>query len=380
MESMKILHATGFYPPYVGGEERHVYNLVKEQQLLGHDVHVITSNFPPQNQSEKNVTRLPILAKPKLVPICPTVFRALRENKSDIIHVHTPPRFFPESIAFYKLFEKGAPLITTYHLHNEGLDSISRAVWNVHNRLVMRWVFENTKRVIVLTEKYKTLVSSEFKTNPEKIQVIPNGVDDKIFNPRNYQTKSSRSEFSIFEENVILFIGRLVKEKGVDYLLKAMQVVKRHTNDVILVIVGTGQHESYLRSLCQKLDLYRNVRFMGKLSDDDIPKILSSADLLVLPSLTEGLPTVLLEAMAMEKPTVATDAGGNPEVVLNEKTGFVVERRNVTKMADAIISILSDKKRARSMGQLGRKLIVDKYSWEIVARKVLEVYEEALES
>jgi len=382
---MKILQVTPFYPPYVGGVERHAYNLARELQLLGNEVNIITSNFPRCYSSERNVTRLPILCKPGLVPICPSIFKSLKEIQTDVVHMHTPPRFFPEATTFfYKFFKRKVPLVITNHSPiSEGLISLERAVYIFHNHLIQRWVHKNVQRIIVQGEAAKKELSQMilkdiFQSFSRKIRIIPNGVDCEVFDPRKYRARNARKKFGILEENVIIFIGRLVKYKGVDYLLKALQLIKRDLQDVILVIVGDGAQKRHLEALCQKLDIHPNVRFLGWLPYEDIPLILSLASVLVYPSVNEGVTTVVLEAMSMAKPVVVTNAGCIPDVVQDGQTGFVVKTRNVPQLADAVLSILSDKKLAFLMGRHGRRLIQEKYSWNIIAKQHLKVYEEAL--
>jgi len=383
---MEILQVVAFYPPHLGGTERHAYSLKKELELLGNEVDVITSNFPKCYSSERNVTRLHILCKPSLVPICPSIFKSLKEIQTDVVHMHTPARFFPEATTFfYRFFRRKVPLVITNHSPiSEGMTSLERAVYILHNSLIQRWVHKNVQRIIVQGEAAKRELSLMVLKDISdrfsgKIRIVPNGVDCKVFDPRKYCARDARKKFGILEENVIVFIGRLVKYKGVHYLLRALQIIKRDLQDVSLVIVGDGALKPHLKALCQKLDMDSDVRFMGVLPHEDIPLILSFASALVHPSVNEGITTVVLEAMAMAKPVVVTDAGCIPEVVTRARGGFVVEKRNVSQLADAILSTLSDKKMAFRMGQQGRRFIQERYSWSSVAKEHLKVYEEAIQ-
>lgn len=392
---MKILQSTPFYPPHMGGVELHVYNLTLELELLGNNVNVITSNFPKSNSLDRNTIRLPILCDPWHVPICPSIFKYLKEIETDVVHMHTPPRFFPETTTFfYKFFKRGIPLVLTNHapiserlvVTNHATSNrlfFERAAYIFHNRFIHRWIHKNAHRIIVQGEAMKTLFcstipKSESQNLLRKIRIIPNGVDHEVFDLKIYNTREVREKFGITEEKVIMFIGRLAKHKGIDHLLNAIRLIKRNLRDLFFIIVGDGLEKRHLEFLCRKLDLGSNVRFMGALPHKDIPPILSLASVLVHPSSYEGVPTAVLEAMAMRKPVVVTNAGCMPEVVQDQQTGLVVEMGNVLQLADAIFSILSDKKLASRMGQRGRRLIEERYSWNIVAKKHLKVYEEAL--
>jgi glycosyltransferase involved in cell wall biosynthesis len=381
--TMRILHVTNAYPPHFGGTENYVFNLADKQRFLGNVVCIITSRLPSNCSSDENVTRLPVLYDFKgawgELPICPTVFRALKQADFEITHGHAPSRLFLESALFMKcLAKKKKPFIVTYHLHNEGLTNSERIAWNIHNQLVMSRILSNADKIIVLTEKYKTLVKDVFHVNQQKIEVVPPGVDDETFDPKKYKTEEIRKRFEIREENIIVFIGRLTIMKGISYLIQALPTVLSAVPDTSLVIIGDGVLANELRALSRRLGIDSHIRFMGSVPDKDLPQILSLASVVVLPSITEGFGLVLLEAMSMEKAVVATRVGGIQDVVIDGKTGFLVEKRNVDELAEAILGVLSDQELAKSMGDFGRKLVREKYNWTIIAKKILEIYEDTL--
>lgn len=385
---LEILQVTPFYPPHIGGAEKYVYNLTRELRLTGNGVTVMTSRFSPEIIESEDQISLPLMysfyGDWGEIPICPTIFLGLSRIKPDIIHVHSPPRFFAESTALHnflcrRLDKSRIPLVMTYHLHNEGLSGIKNAVLNLHNALIMKLVFKQASRIVVLTSKCKEIVCNNFKIEPGKICVIPNAVDTRFFNGGgHYPVEDFRKKFGIFSENTVLFLGRLATYKGLDYLVESIGLLKKELPDILLLIVGEGGHEKNLRDLSKRLGLDSEVRFLGKIDDADVPRVLSVAKLLVLPSLTEAFPTVLLEAFAMGKPVVTTDVGAIPGVVLNGETGLVVQRRNSRQLAESILSLLSDERLSARMGELGQKIVRARYSWDSVARKILDVYNSLL--
>ncbi|NLG19202.1 MAG: glycosyltransferase family 4 protein [Fibrobacter sp.] len=149
------------------------------------------------------------------------------------------------------------------------------------------------------------------------------------------------------------FVGRLSEEKGIDVLLRAMKEVLKEVPDADLTIVGTGPQEQELRGLSKMLGLSDKVIFTGYRSNSF--EALREMDLFVLPSRTEGCPIVILEAMAMGLPVVATDVGGNPELLIDGKTGILVPSGDHARMAEAIIKLITGSEELRQMGQNGRK-------------------------
>jgi glycosyltransferase involved in cell wall biosynthesis len=397
---VKILQVTASYPPYIGGVEFHVYNLARALQFLNNDVNIITSNYPgaraPGNLSEKNVIRLPILCKPMNFRICPSIFKYLKKIEADVVHIHAPPRYFPGATTFFYKFYRKVPLVITNHAPlsehlvvpnydeiKKGLISLERSMSIIHNRLFYSWVHKNVQRIIVQGEAMRALLLSIIFNDVDqniygKIRIIPNGVNSEVFNPKIYDVRKSREKIGIKKENVIVFIGRLARHKGVDCLIRALQFVKIYFPDVLLLVVGDGIEKCHLEYLCRKLEINSNVKFLGSLPYEDVPLILSSASVLVHPSFYEGIPTVVLEAMSMVKPVVVTDAGCMPEVVEDQRSGLVVEKGNIRQLANAITQILSDNNLALRMGERGRILVEERYDWNVIAKKHLEVYREVL--
>lgn len=161
--------------------------------------------------------------------------------------------------------------------------------------------------------------------------------------------------------NYILFVGVLTKIKGTEYLIETVNQIKSKIQ-IKLVIVGEGPEKINLENQVKKLNLGDVVEFKGRLSLEQVKEIMKSCYCLVLPSLSEGLPRVVLEAMAMAKPVVACRVGGIPEIVRHKETGFLTEPKNSQDLADKIFALLSDEKMAQEMGQKGREIVKNNYS------------------
>ena len=211
---------------------------------MGHLPIVVTSGHAEKSSEFSEVLRLPsinIQGTWGSLAISPTIFQALKGINVDVVHTHTPARFFAESTTFFfKFVRKGAPVVLSYHQHNESLGQISTIAMNLHNKTVMTYLFNHVDKIIVTSYAYKRLIESYYRINGCKIAVIPCGIDTEIFSRLRFSMETQKERFGIFNENVILFVGRLVSYKGLEYLLKAMPLIIREFKDTVLVVVGDG--------------------------------------------------------------------------------------------------------------------------------------------
>ncbi|HEB71325.1 MAG TPA: glycosyltransferase family 1 protein [Nitrospirae bacterium] len=179
-------------------------------------------------------------------------------------------------------------------------------------------------------------------------------------------------------EKMIVAAGRLSPEKGHKYLVDAVHKMRESSFEVSIVVCGEGVCESDLKRRARKLGVYDKFRFVG--FRRDINDIFNAMDLLVLPSLTEGLPNVVLEAFACKKPVVATDVGGVPEVVEDGVNGFLVPPERPDLMAEAMAKILGSADEARRMGEAGYDTVKSNFNFQNQAKKLEKIYEEVLAS
>jgi len=384
---MRILQIVPSYPPKIGGVENHVFELVRRLRLLGHTVYVVTSNQPPLNVKENFnfEKRLPLLfnasGKWGEIPICPSIFSALSDLHPDIVHVHTPPRFFAECAAFYFRYMSSTriPLVVTYHLHNSSLKNLGKIVWDLHNRTFQRFVFETADKIVVCNSQDVEVMQQEFGVPRKKIVTIPPGVDCDRFNPKKVKANLFKQK-GISANNIILFTGRLNTVKGLNYLIQAFQLVSEEIKDSVLVICGngTGNYKHDLENLTTTLNLSSRVVFLDPVSAQDYPSLLASCDVFVLPSLSESFSIVTAEALSMEKPVVATRVTGVKEFVRNNETGLMVEPRDVKALSNAIVELLKNRALAKKLGQNGRQFVASNFDWSMLARKFEALYEESI--
>lgn len=206
-----------------------------------------------------------------------------------------------------------------------------------------------------------------------KIKTIHNGVDITTFNPSvppiTHRYSSDKQCISIdMSTPIILTARRLVKKNGIDYLIRASKHVLKEEK-CQLVIIGDGAERSSLEQLAHDLDIQNHVHFLGSIPHDQLPPYLALADIAVVPSLIEASSIFMLEAMAMAKPVIATNAGGLPEV-LNSSTGILVEPMDEIELADAILELLQSEERRLQLGKDAKRYVKANHSWKAVAQHI----------
>ena len=268
-------------------------------------------------------------------------------------------------------------IISSVAMLVEGYDvNIFRKVLYI---LMDRWSERCVDKFIVLSEVLRHTLIERHGIEPEKIVKIYNGIEIDEYKPNNergirIEDSGLRKEFGFRNDvPVIGTIGRLVWQKGFEYLIKAIPKIVKDLPEAKFLIVGEGPLREKLEELGKRLKVKDNIIFTGFRSD--IKEILASIDVLVMPSLLEGLPMVLLEGMAMAKPIVATNIDGISEVLENGKTGLLVPPKDTDTLAEAIIEILNNKTKASHLGQNARKIVEEKFSVEKMVEQIEWVYE-----
>lgn len=219
-----------------------------------------------------------------------------------------------------------------------------------------------------------------------KIKVIYNGIDLKKFAPENFNKIKAKQKLGIPEnQKVITTIGQIYPRKGFSYLVQAIKIlaldksfIKTEIENLKLLIVGQDpmsdkKNLSHLKSLVSEMNLENIVKFLEYRID--IPEILAATDVFVLPSLEEPFGRVLIEAMAMKLPVIATSVGGIPEIVENGKSGFLVPAKNSSALSEKLITLLKNDTMRKEFGLVGRKIVEEKFTLGKHIKKIEKIYE-----
>jgi len=367
---MKIALVSPYDFAYPGGVANHIFALERHFTQMGHEVKVIA---PASRAISTFGDRFIPIGKPRPIPTSGSIARVtislrlasrikavLDQEKFDIIHLHEP--FMPMLCTAVLRFSNTANVGTFHAVHGKPGYNFGRPISTIMLR----------RRVHKLDGK--TAVSKpamEFarKHVPGYYTIIPNGVDLDHFSPN----VSPIDEFCDGKVN-ILFVGRLEKRKGVSYLLKAYKRVKQEISNSRLIIVGPGTRlrGKYERQV--KRSGLKDVVFVGYVSYDELPRYYETADIFCAPAIGwESFGIILLEAMAMGKPIVASNIDGYASLVTHGVEGLLVPPKDEEMLAQALITLMANESLRQEMGARGRVKAAD-YSWEHITRRVLNYY------
>ena len=299
----------------------------------------------------------------------------IRKERVDIVHSQGARADFFARIAA-KL--AGAPnVVSTVPMPVEGFDvnPIKKLIYMAFNRFSECFV----DRFIVVSDALEKMMIEKHRIAPQRIVKIYNGIetdeycipDEEIVRRRSsFRTKANIGE----DVAVIGVIGRLVWQKGFEYFIASIPEVLKEFKEAWFLVVGEGELEDDLKVKSKKLKLEDKIIFTGFLSD--IKDVLASIDILVIPSLREGMPVVLLEAMAMKKPIVATNIEGIMEILENGVSGLLVPPRDTEALAEAVIDLLKHQDKANQMGMAARRVVEERFGVDTMVQQVRKVYEE----
>lgn len=385
---MKILISSDLGPPYIGGGESYVINLGKGLINLGHEVYWLTSRIPStkffENYEGINIYRVPILfSKHYIFPGRQTysltsIFSGVKVAKQvDILQFNTLiPGPFSWILAKYV---KKPSILFCHELFGPlwkkfGRGFIEKFTYPIMERLMSKAPYEK----FLCPSWYSKQTLINYGTPPEKIKVIPHGIDFKLFNPK-VKGEKFKEENKLEGKNLIGYTGRLylkgtAQSKNLPMLLRSLKLIIKEVPDTLLVLGGSGFNE--LNKLVKKLGLEKYIRYVGQRPYTQVPEFLAAMDVVVCPAFSDGYCFLLAEASAVGKPIVATRAGAHPERVLENKTGILTDISSKS-FANAVIQVLQDKKLKKKMGKEGARY-ASKFSWEKSVKAHLKVYEELL--
>lgn len=296
--------------------------------------------------------------------------RFLRRNSMDILHTH--------------LFEPSVIGLQAGAIAHTPLRIMTRHYSDYHTRINKRWhvrldqlCTRLCKRVIAVSEHTAEHMISEESASAEKVRVVLNGIDfERVKVSGADAPERVRREFDAEDAYLLLIAARLHPEKGYEYLFRALPQIKQHSDrPVLLLVAGKGSFEDAYREQVRQLDCEENVRFLG--FRKDLPDLMASSDLFVLPSVAEAFGLVLTEAVYLGTPVVATRVGGIPEIVDDGVDGALVPPADSAALAETIVRLLTDVERREKMSGAGREKIVRQFQFETMVRSYEEIYEEA---
>ena len=387
---MKILMLTWEYPPrIVGGIARVVHDLSKRLIKDGHDVTVVTyrDGDTPYFENDKGVKVYRVdnyMIRPNnfIDWIMQLNFNMIaksseiieKEGKFDVIHAHD---WLVANAAKVLKHAYDIPLVSTIHATESGRNSgIHDDTQRYINDTEWMLTYESTE-VIVNSNFMKGHIQGLFGLPFEKINVIPNGINLTNFNgiERDYEF---RRQYASDNEKIILYMGRLVYEKGIQHLISAMPKILNGYNDAKLIIAGKGGMTDELKAQAEALGISNKVYFTGYLNAKQVQKMYKCADVAVFPSTYEPFGIVALEAMLAGVPTVVSDVGGLDEIVEHGVTGMKSYAGNSNSIADSILALLYDHQLAAKVSKNAKAKVKELYNWNKIAQDTHFIYQKAI--
>jgi glycogen synthase len=379
------------YPPrIVGGISPHVYELSQQLQSQGIEVHVVTKATPqaPDEETEPSGVQIhrvhlegipnDFLHEIQLLNLATEkrVRRLLEDwrpgGQPTIFHAHD---WLSLDAARELKYDYKLPIVATIHATETGRHG---GIFTDTSKFIHEqeyWLTYEAWRVIVCSEFMKGEVSRIFNTPNDKVDVIFNGVDAEKFDFKwtEKDRAAHRAKLALPTEKIVMFVGRFVREKGIQVLLNAASVILAQEPNTKFLIVGGG-HREKLERFVQWSGLGDKVLFTGFMANRSLHMLYRCADVAVFPSLYEPFGIVALEAMAAGAPVVTSDAGGLQEVVLHDQTGTTSFTNDPSSLAWAVLHVLRDPKRAEKLKAAAKKRLGEDFDWANLATQTIEVY------
>jgi glycosyltransferase involved in cell wall biosynthesis len=379
-QPLSVMFLTWEFPPRViGGISPHVFYLSKSLAKNGVKVHVVTCDFPgaPAHETLDGVEVYRVDSYKNPSPDFATWVYLMNLNmqkeaaaiaaklpqKIDVFHAHDW-LVATAGIGLKHVFRK--PLLVTMHSTEIGRRD------GLHT---------STEKMISETEAWLTYEAWKViccSLPDDKLVMVSNGVDLQVYaNVRKQDLKGFRTSFASPEEKLVLFVGRLVYEKGAHVLINAIPKILEKVN-AKFVVVGSGYMKEQLSTIVESMGMEHKVLFTGFLDEETLLKLQCSADVSVVPSLFEPFGIVALEAMAAKSPVVVSDTGGLGEIVEHDVTGVKVYPNNVESLAWGIMKVLTDEAYRNSLRENAFRRVRESYDWDKIAQKTEKIYEGVL--
>jgi len=395
-------------PPKEGGAPLQViFHTSKHLAKMGHEVVILDSRYSSQDAPIENINgvkivrlnfrKIPVPKSSKMprylrfaLNELNTILFALKassyltrnSNNIDIIHLHATSVGVVLSLLNRKLRGK---MFYTSHLGQWVLRGTKRlTILERIHILFDSYLIKQVAKVIALNESARDSFVSVGKVSPDNIAVVPNGVDTEFFNPV-LDVEETRRKYGLEEKFTVLFVGQLTKIKGIEHLIKAADIIINEFGykDTLFVLVGPltfGTLEKpidmeEMLGYIRQHQLESNLIFTGALPLEEVKRLYVASDIFVLPSLAEGDPLVVVEAMASGTPIVGTKVGGIPQKVRDGWNGFLIDPENERQLADKIKYLIDNPEERKRMGVNSRRYAEEEFDWRKVAERLSLVYQ-----
>ncbi|NTV45650.1 MAG: glycosyltransferase family 4 protein [Chlorobiales bacterium] len=378
MKLREIVIFSEDFPPKDGGIAQWAMGVARSLRKMGYGVHVLTRYLSHAAEGIQNQEPYPV------VQVHGNRWRQFRS-----LYAYRGLKSFYESgkkpeVVIATTWNIARGLISLVRKHRtklvvviHGLEVTRKMSW-----LKRRWMVQTLNAadaIISVSQFTRKQVLDHYPVNPDKVLVLPNGVDSEYFCP-GANTTALRKKFKLEGKKVILTLARLIERKGHDKVIEAMPKVIQKVPDAHYLISGTPKGEYYERllKLIEALGLRDNVTFVGYIPAEEMNQYYNLCDVYIMPSRelegvgdTEGFGITYLEANACEKPVIGGRSGGVVDAIVDGKTGYLVDPLSVDEIGEKLSLLLSDSELATRLGKSGRARIEEGYTWETVTKSLI---------
>ncbi len=399
---MRILHVLDHSLPYFSGYSFRSQYILRFQQQAGIEVFAITSpkheNFISEIETIDDIqyhrTRWPMFSTLQAVPmarqiatvatLAKEIKRLAVELQADVLHAHSPSLCGLAAAKAAKALKLPMVYELRYYEEDAAVDRGKTRYNSLRYRLGQRAELEALHQADAVTTISQALREDLISRGvfPEKISVVPNGVDTEVFHPIEPDEKLL-SEYGLQNNLIVGFIGSFYFYEGLDILIDAVVMLLAHRNDVKLLLVGEGETDTMLRQRIPEA-LRQHFIFTGNIPHREVPRYYSVMDILVYPRkrsrLTElTTPLKPLEAMAMEKVVIASDVGGLRDLLEDGNTGYLFEADNAEALAERLLQLIENESERLTMAKSAREFVVRKRNWGHIVKQYSSIYNKALQ-
>lgn len=387
---MRIGIFTDSYPPYINGVSTSIVMLQNALEKLGHQVYIVTVNDKGHSykyENENKIVRIPGIPTGiydyRLTGIYPVrIINKIKKWNLDVIHSQT--EFGVGTFARIIAKQFNIPLVHTYHtLYEDYVHYITKGYFDKSSKKIVQYLTKfycdkTATELIVPTKKIYSLFKEKYKFE-RNIHIVPTGIDVERF----YKEKISKEKVNKIKQNlkiekddfVILFVGRLGKEKSIETLIETQFSLIKKYPFCKLIIIGDGPDAEHYKKMVNKLKLSNNVNLIGKVPWDEIPKYYQVADIFATASRSETQGLTVIEAMASSLPVVAADDDSFKEIIVDDLNGYLFKNK---KEYRKIVSYLIENKDKMKFLSKQARISSEAYSSKYFAERILKVYQSAL--
>jgi len=374
-KSNKILYLNNFRGAGLGGGERHLLALATGARDAGYNVVVgcVDGRGLHKELMAAGIARRPIRFSANIFSAVGESRRLIRREKPDILHT---TGFWTNNIGrLAGRLEHVTVIISEIHCEPDSTVKFNRSltarIGQILRNVLDRFTSRFADKIITVSEQIRDKLISRGLSAGKVITIY------NAFSPEPIARAARGRPATVLPDGIIIgVVGRLEAVKGIDDLLEALRLLLDDGLAVNLVIVGDGPLKNHLEWRVVDMALTERVVFTGWLEYAEAVKVLSRLDVYALPSLSEGLNTTLLEALALERPTVATTVGGNPEVIIDNRTGLLAPPKDPAALAAAIKKLIDDPALAKRLAASGRQLVMEKFTIDKMLAATLKLYNE----